>query len=1136
MATMTSGLGGTAGYGENSFKASSYSGNLDDGFTTVNITSVTGAAGLNINGTSYTSIYIGTNGLITFNSGVTAYTPAALTSLGQPSLAPFWTDADISKGGDIYWDLDTTTGKITVTWLNVAPYSGTGTNSFQVVITPTGGGDFTVEYIYDHINYTNGYAGNATAGFSNGTTQTLLEGSGNAAFLATYAGNDFDTNDPLGVYSMNFEGGVSSTVDGIVDGTGGNDLIDTTYVGDPDGDRIDQNDATGYGGITGQGDYVLAGAGNDTVVSGLGNDSVYGGTGDDSLSGGYGSDTLLGEAGNDTLDGGSGNDSLDGGDGNDLIYGGTSAAAITYTPAYTEITSATQTVTGTSGRPNFAVQTTSGDNNLTAGTSGGVSGFRIGNGDSTETHTHTASSQVAGGQIRFNGIDATERMTIQIDGVTIDLNTAIASGMVTFSGAGVYAVNASGQIVQSGTTTNPTTIGTLTVNVPYTTLSVVASGTNTNATTSGFYYEYFVNTTPVGQAAEGAGNDTLSGGAGDDTLYGGDGDDSLTGGTGADSMMGDGGNDTLVGDDGNDRLYGGDGADSLMAGTGDDLVDGGLGDDTVWAGDGNDLVYGGDGADSLSGELGDDTLSGGAGNDVLSGADGNDSLSGDGGDDTLRGGTGNDILSGGDGNDSLDGGSGDDLINGDAGDDTVAAGSGNDTIYGGTGNDSLGASTGNDLVYGGEGADTLDGSTGDDLLFGGDGADSLIGGDGNDTLTGGAGADALFGGQGLDFADYSASGAGVTIDLAAGTGAGGDAAGDVLNGVDGLYGSAQDDVLLGYDGQGSSPTDPYTNIFYGGAGNDSLDGRGGDDALYGGTGNDTLIGGTGADTLDGGDGNDLIFGGDGADQISGGTGNDTIIGGSAGDVVDGGENAGDNDILDLSEWGWQYTNILYDSGNPENGTVQFLDTNGAVIGTMQFSNIEKVIPCFTPGTRLTTDRGEVAVEDLRAGDRVLTRDRGFRPLVWVGRRDLTLADLVVQPRLRPVRIAAGALGGGLPCRDMLVSPQHRMLVEGWQAEMLFGEAEVLVAATHLRGLPGVTEAITPGVSYIHVMFDRHEIVCADGAWSESFQPAQRMLDGMGEAQQDEILALFPDLPLSEVAFPSARLSLKAHEARVLLAA
>ena len=1077
MATMNTGLGGSSGYGENSFRTSTYTGNLDDGAANVNITSVFGPGGININGTSYTSIYVNTNGLITFASANTAYTPAALTSLGQPSLAPFWTDIDISKGGNIYWDLDPATGKITITWDDVAPYSGSGATSFQVVITATGGGDFAVEYIYEQIGFTNGYTGHATVGFSNGVTQTLVEGSGYPAFLSTYAGNDFDTHDPLGVYSMQFEGGVGSSADGVVDGTAGNDLIDSAYV-DAQGDRVDHLDATGFGGTTGNADYILAGAGNDTVVSGLGNDVVFGGSGADSISAGYGNDTVDGGTENDTIDGGSGNDSLEGGGGDDLIYGGDAAGAVTYTASYTEVTGATQTITGTSGRPNFSVQTVSGDNNLTSGTSGTVSGWRIGNGDSTETHTHTMSSQVAGAQLRFTQFETNEQMTITIDGVTMNLTTAIANGTVSLTGTG-YTINGSGQLVRtSGAAGN---VGTLTINVPFTTLTVGATGTNTNATTSGFYYELFVNTVPVNQAAEAAGDDTLSGGAGNDTLYGGDGNDSLSGGADNDRLYGGNGNDTLAGDGGDDSLFGDAGNDSLLGGAGNDSIEGGLGDDTVLAGDNNDVVYGGEGNDSLSGEAGDDTLYG------------------DGGDDRLFGGTGADAL------------------------------------YGGTGND------------------TLQGDEGHDALFGGTGNDSLTGGDGNDTLTGGEGADTLAGGQGMDFADYSGSASGVTIDLTAGTASGGDAAGDVLSGIDGLYGSAWDDMLTGYDGQGASPADPFTNIFYGGAGNDTLDGRGGDDQLYGGadndsiiggagndlldggTGNDRLFGGTGADTLYGGDGDDLLDGGDGPDLLVGGTGNDTFVGG-IGDTIDGGENAGDNDVLDLSAWGWSLTNINYDPGNPENGTVEFLDGSGNVIGTMAFSNVEKVIPCFTPGTLIVTDRGDVAVEALRPGDLVMTRDNGLQPLRWIGQRRLSLADLIVQPRLRPVRIAKGALGDGLPQRDMKVSPQHRMLVEGWRAEMLFGEAEVLVAATHLTGLAGVEQVLTGGVTYVHIMFDQHEIVLADGTWSESFQPAQRMLDGMDDAQHEEMLAIFPELAGMDVAFPAARLTLKAHEARVLLAA
>jgi Ca2+-binding RTX toxin-like protein len=1355
MATMISGLGGAAGYGEQSFRTSTVSGNLDDGFVNVNVTSVFGAGGMNINGTSYTSMFISSNGLITFASGVTAYTPTSLLSLGQPSLAPFWTDADINKGGEIYWDLDPTTGKITVTWLNVAAFTGPGTNSFQVVITATGGGDFAVEYIYQNIGYTNGYTGHATTGLSNGVTQVLLEGSGDPALLSTYSTNDFDTNAPVGVYGLGFEGGSTFVGDGIVDGTAGNDLINAAYTGDPNGDRVDAGDATGFGGTSGDGDYIRAGAGNDTVIAGLGNDVVFGGDGADSIQGGYGSDTVDGGIGNDIIDGGSGNDSLEGGAGDDVITGGVGGAAITYTPTYFEVLGPTVAVTGAGGRPNFSVQSVSNENDLTssvsgtAGNNGTLTGFRIGNGDSNETHTHTASSQIAGGQIRLNGLDTTELATIRIDGVTINLNTAIANGSVTFDGAGVYAINGAGQIGRAAgsTSSNPTTIGTLTITIPYTSLAIVASGTNTNST-AGLFYEYMVNTQPLTVAAEAGGNDTLSGGAGNDLLSGGDGNDSLAGGddndqlfggTGNDNLSGDLGNDTLQGEDGDDTLSGGGGADSLVGGIGNDSLLGDAGADTLAGGDGNDRLFGGADNDSLLGEAGADTLAGGDGDDRLFGGVGDDSLSGDLGNDSLEGGDGNDTLSGGDGADTLAGGYGNDSLNAGAGDDTVTdeftgnttgggadtvdlgdgndvfTGSGqgtgdNDLVFGGLGNDTITVRQADDTVYGGDGNDlittldedptfgdalygdagndtiigantddTLFGGTGNDVLSGGGNTDTLFGGDGDDTLAGGAGADSLDGGAGFDVADYSASATGVTINLLTGAASGGDAQGDTLTGIEGVIGSGANDALtagasggtlfggLGNDtlqggagndaltggdgadtlqggvgndtlsgGAGSDTaifTGPVTDysfgfasgnvlivtdsvagrdgvdrldgvefatfngvtyrviagddganttlqgpndgtpsliiahagndwggghatsdVVFGGAGNDTLDGGdgndtlvgeadddllrgdGGNDSLFGGTGSDTLQGGAGNDRLEGGDGNDLLEGGDGADTQIGGSGDDTIRLTGVGDVVDGGENTGDNDVLDLSNWGWRNTNILYDPGSTQSGTVQFLDSNGAILGSMQFSNFETVIPCFTPGTLITTHRGEVAVETLRAGDEVLTRDHGYRPLVWAGQRVLSAADLIANPQLRPVRIAAGALGHGLPRQDMLVSPQHRMLIEGARAEMLFGEGEVLVAALHLVGLPGIETVFLPGLTYVHVMFEGHEIVCADGAWSESFQPAQRMLSGMEADQAEEIRALFPELAQRETAFASARLTLKAYEARVLLAA
>lgn len=1330
MATLYSGLGGASGYGEQSFKApggASITGNLDDGYTQLNVTSVFGAGGINFNGTNYTSVYISTNGLLTFGSGVTTYTPGALTSLAQPALAPFWTDIDINKGGDIYWDIDAASGKLTITWLNVAPYTGTGTNSFQMQLTNLGGGDFNVEYLYNNIGFANGGYGNAAVGITNGTTQTLLEGSGDATFLGTYAGNDFDTNDPAGVFSMATEGGQPFFGDGIVDGTAGNDAINGSYTGDPDGDRIDNNDATGYAGGTGQDDYVLAGAGDDTVTSGLGRDNVFGGAGNDQLFGGIGNDTLDGGTENDSIDGGSDNDLIYGGGGDDTLTGGAASTATTYTPSYTEITTANQTVTGTSGRPNFTVQTVSGDSNLTTGNSGTLNGaFNLGNTDSTETHTHTASSQIAGGRVLFNAINNNETLTLTIDGVAVNLTTAIANGSVTFTQpSSVYAVNGAGQMTRIGGAGSSTVVGTLTINVPYTTLSLSVTGTTNN----GLWYEYYANTTPLNVAAAAGGddtlygragndvitgdsgndslfgedgNDTLSGGADNDTLSGGlgndvlagdagndsllgdEGDDSLTGGTGNDTLSGGAGNDTLLGEAGNDILLGDTGDDSLNGGAGNDTLEGGDGNDTLTGGSEGDLLqgnsgmdyadytgsdagvsvdlftgfgtyghaggdtlagvdglfgsafddtllgfdgfstvpggaytnifYGNAGNDSLNGRGGDDFLYGGADNDILqggSGADlldggiGNDNLQGDAGNDTLYGGTGNDNLNGGDdadqlfgddgldtlsggaGNDSLDGGTGDDSLFGDAGDDLLLGntgddilegGDGFDQLYGGADNDFLGGGLNNDTLYGGAGNDGINGGDGEDLAYGGDGNDAFDGGDGNDTLYGGAGVDDVRGSLGDDrlFGDAGNDivRGGTGNDLAFGgaddDSVQGQAGRDTLYGDEGndsLDGGDDDDRLFGDDGNDRLLGGLGQDDLFGGMGNDlafgedgadTLQGQEGNDTLYGDAGNDLLYGGDADDRLFGDDGNDQLFGGAGSDLLDGGTGNDTLhfdagtdtltggddrdvfyqeFGAAAfGDVAQGGAFGDDFDTLDLSTWGWSLTNVIYDPMDPESGTVEFLNTSGGVIGTMTFSNIEKVIPCFTPGVMISTDRGEVAVETLRVGDLVLTRDAGMQPVRWIGSRKLGLADLIVRPHLRPVQIGQGALGQGLPLRDTLVSPQHRMLIEGAGPEMLFGEAEVLVAATHLTALAGVAQTLPAGVTYIHLLLDRHEIICANGSWTESFQPADRMLSTMEPAQRAEIAELFPDLAVEGEAYQSARLSLKAHEARVLLRA
>ncbi|MEO0764554.1 MAG: Hint domain-containing protein [Pseudomonadota bacterium] len=344
------------------------------------------------------------------------------------------------------------------------------------------------------------------------------------------------------------------------------------------------------------------------------------------------------------------------------------------------------------------------------------------------------------------------------------------------------------------------------------------------------------------------------------------------------------------------------------------------------------------------------------------------------------------------------------------------------------------------------------------------------------------------------------------------------------SGQDVIFGQGGDDSLLGQDGNDS---------IEGGEGNDTLEGGQGQDTLEGGSGADTLIGGQGDDTLLGGDGEDLLVVGPDNDRAEGGfqsdrftfdgLGNSTIIGGEDADGLD-------IDVIDLSGVD---ANVI--QSGPESGTIELLDSNGNVARRVQYSEIEQII-CFTPITRIATQKGEVLVAHLAPGDKVITRDNGLQELRWVGRRDLGPADMQANARFQPVLIRKGALGNGAPERDMLVSPQHRMLITSDVAAVMFDEREVLVAAKHLTGLDGVDQVQTGAVSYMHLMFDQHEVVLADGAWSESFQPGDHSLRGIGAAQRGEVEALFPELQTADGLdhYGAARLSLKRHEAQVIV--
>ena len=500
----------------------------------------------------------------------------------------------------------------------------------------------------------------------------------------------------------------------------------------------------------------------------------------------------------------------------------------------------------------------------------------------------------------------------------------------------------------------------------------------------------------------GAGNDGLWGSGGDDVLEGGAGADRLYGGTGTDwasyqgsdagvtvnlgdgtvsgghaegdeisdieNLLGSAYRDILIGDGGVNDLDGGAGDDELQGNEGDDVLEGDVGSDRLYGGNGADRLDGGvghdelwgdDGDDVLEGNLGFDQLYGGAGADRLDGGVGRDELWGDDGDDVLEGGVGADLLYGGPGSDRMNGGNGDDKFWGDNGGDILDGGAGIDQVSylasdtgvtvnladgvgeGGhaegdmiTNIENVTGSDYGDVLKGDDDANHLDGGVGDDELHGNGGADILVGG---------AGADRLDGGGGVDSVSYRDSEDGITVNLAAGTGMGGHAEGDMIIDVENVRGSEYADSLTGDGGR---------NHLEGGGGDDNLSSSDGADHLDGGTGRDRIIywrsnagvtinldNGTGegghaeGDTfsdvenvfgsnhgdmligddnsnhLDGSHGNDQLWGKDGDDILVGNFGDDQLYGG------DGDDGLYDRQGADLLDGGPGTDNISYNGSN-----------------------------------------------------------------------------------------------------------------------------------------------------------------------------------------------------------------------------
>ena len=191
--------------------------------------------------------------------------------------------------------------------------------------------------------------------------------------------------------------------------------------------------------------------------------------------------------------------------------------------------------------------------------------------------------------------------------------------------------------------------------------------------------------------------------------------------------------------------------------------------------------------------------------------------------------------------------------------------------------------------------------------------------------------------------------------------------------------------------------------------------------------------------------------------------------------------------------------------------------------------------CFTPGTRIATPSGLRQIQEMRPGDKILTKDNGVQDILWTGSRRMTGARLYAMPHLRPIRFKKGALGLDRPDQDLIVSPQHRMLLQGPAARALFNADEVLVKAEDLLNDATIcVDHTMREVTYIHILLARHNIVFANGMETESFHPSNTALDTIDAQQRDSLMSLYPEIRHNPAAYGDyARRNLSSSEAAIL---
>ena len=607
MATMRE-PGGNNTYGDNSFKNSGLSNDYNNGSIAIDISSVFGDQGINFFGEYHSNLYINVNGCISFGSSFGVHRDPneqnahdLYQQLSVPMLMPFYADWAL-QNGDIYWDLDPQTGELIITYKNISHpelnmYEGQGSNDFQVVLGNLGGGDFTVEYIYGNIElfHGEGDAYYARAGYvspadpgKQGGNPTFLDGYTDEQALLSYETKDHGSGDPDGTYKIKFVNGQPVNTDGtespispnssgstalVVDGTDGDDVIDVNYTGDPEGDKVDNNDGN-PNSATGNDDVIVAKGGNDTILGGEGNDSIGGDLSNIEAFEAASKPNLLT---NGSFEDGTGEGSAASGS----QWGITSGEV-------TGWTGTSRTYNWDSDKQGLLADPTDA--------SDGESFIGISANWATEYIQQTLATPLSAGGV----------YTLKFDGIAIrhlgwfnlvdnpDPTTLVIKDQ---SGVELGRVDVTYGTTEKGDWQEYTVrldVG----NTDVTTLSIWAqhdNGTTTNNNAdAGVLLDNLVLTEGDSSwDADSLGNDSIDGQAGNDVIFGNQGDDTISGGADDDRLDGGSGDDVLSGDAGNDTIFGASGKDTITGGTGDDLIYGGGSRDT--------FVYNdGDGADTIA--------------------------------------------------------------------------------------------------------------------------------------------------------------------------------------------------------------------------------------------------------------------------------------------------------------------------------------------------------------------------------------------------------------------------------------------------------------------------------------------------------------------------------------------------------